>query len=120
MEKTTSGHDRQWYEISSSEPSLIQQYLGQSEGILLKDEAADTKSTSRLEFQQSSAYLNRSPKLYQYVSQSEAELSSRKPQLCSSSPDQNRASEPRLDASEQEELVIQGGVINVSSVYSQE
>lgn len=117
--KTTSGHESQWSELRSSQPSPIQQYSGQNGGILLKDEAADTKSASKPENQHSSAYLNSSPRLSQYVPQSEAELASRQRQLRSSSPDQHRASEPRLAASEQEELVIQGGVINVSSVYSQ-
>lgn len=117
--KTTSGHESQWSELRSSQVSPIQQYSGQNGGILLKDEAADTKSASKSENQHSSAYLNSSPRLSQYVPQSEAELASRQPQPPCSSSDQQRASEARPATSEQEELVIQGGVINVSSVYSQ-
>lgn len=117
--KTTSGHESQRSELRSSQLSPIQQYSSQNGGILLKDEAADTKSASKSENQHSSAYFNSSPRSSQYVPQSEAELASRQPQPRSSSPDQHRASEPRLAASEQEELVIQSGVINVSSVYSQ-
>ncbi|GLJ18128.1 hypothetical protein SUGI_0320220 [Cryptomeria japonica] len=114
--KTMSGLETQWSERRSSQPSSIPQDSGQNGGIPVKDENLDTKSACKPD-QYSNICLNN--RLSQSVSQSEAELASRQLQPQSSSPDQHRVNESQLPANEQEQLVIQGGVINVSSVYSQ-
>lgn len=114
--KTISGLEAQWSERRSCQPSSIAPDSGQNGGIPVKDENVDTKSACKPDEHTNLCLNNR---LSQSVSQSEAELASRQQQPQSASPDLRRANESQLLANEQEQLVIQGGVINVSSVYSQ-
>eukprot|EP00252_Welwitschia_mirabilis_P000330 TRINITY_DN10367_c0_g1_i1.p1 TRINITY_DN10367_c0_g1~~TRINITY_DN10367_c0_g1_i1.p1 ORF type:complete len:667 (-),score=104.83 TRINITY_DN10367_c0_g1_i1:290-2290(-) len=106
--------ERQWPELRSCSPSQLQQESRCNGKMIPKEQESIVKHGSKTESQPSNALFN------SYVSQSESEAASRQSQpQSSSSSDQHRLSKHQLPRGEEEELVIQGGIINVSSVYSQ-